>query len=166
LVCEPNHNLDTATGYNFFVYINLAHVNCRLEKSNVKQFLKYKAIQKTLIILMLTSGFYSSYIQASPISTQTLISAHGQSYSKADLQTALASEELRTQLEAMGVDPEQLNDRIASLTASEIVKLNAELEQQPAGGIVGALLTVFVVLVVTDMMCATNVFTFVKCVNK
>jgi hypothetical protein len=65
----------------------------------------------------------------------------------------------------MGVDPEQLNDRIASLTASEIVKLNAELEQQPAGGIVSALVTVFVVLVVTDMMCATNVFTFVKCVN-
>jgi hypothetical protein len=65
----------------------------------------------------------------------------------------------------MGVDPEQLNDRIASLTASEIVKLNAELEQQPAGGIVGALVTVFAVLVVTDMMCATNVFTFVKCIN-
>jgi hypothetical protein len=148
------------------VLINLAQFNCRLEKTNVKQFIKYNAIQKALIILMFTSGFYSSYTQASPISTQALISAHGHSYSKADLQTALASEELKTQLEEMGVDPEQLNDRIASLTASEIVKLNAELEQQPAGGIVGALVTIFVVLVVTDMMCATNVFTFVKCVNK
>jgi uncharacterized small protein (DUF1192 family) len=132
----------------------------------VKQFIKFKAVQKALVVLIVTSGFYASYAQARPIPTQALISAHGHSYSKADLQTALASEELKTQLEEMGVDPEQLNDRIASLTASEIVKLNAELEQQPAGGIVGALVTIFVVLVVTDMMCATNVFTFVKCINK
>jgi len=132
----------------------------------VKQFIKYNAIQKALIILMVTSGFYASYAQARPIPTQALISAHGHSYSKTDFQTALASEELKAQLEEMGVDPEQLNDRIASLTASEIVKLNAELEQQPAGGIVGALVTVFAVLVVTDMLCATNVFTFVKCINK
>jgi hypothetical protein len=131
----------------------------------VKQFIVYNAIQKTLIFLIVTSGLYASYAQARPIPTQALIGSHGHSYSKADIQTALASEELKTQLEEMGVDPEQLNDRIASLTASEIVKLNAELEQQPAGGIVGALATVFAVLVVTDMMCATNVFTFVKCVN-
>ena len=132
----------------------------------MKQFIKYNAIQKTLIFLIVASGFYMSYSQARPIPTQALISAHGQSYSKADLQTALASEELKTQLEEMGVDPEQLNDRIASLTASEIVTLNVELEQQPAGGIVGALATVFAVLVVTDILCATNIFTFVKCINK
>ena len=132
----------------------------------VKQSIKYKAIQKALIFLIVIAGFYASHAQARPIPTLALINEHEHSYSKADLQTALASEELKTQLEEMGVDAEQLNDRIASLTASEIVKLNAELEQQPAGGIVGALVTVFAVLVVTDMMCATNVFTFVKCINK
>ena len=145
--------------------MNLAQSDCRLEKTKVKQLIMYNAIQKTLIFLIVTLGLYAGYAQARPISTQALIGAHGQSYSKADFQTALASEELKTQLEEMGVDPEQLNDRIASLTADEIVKLNAELEQQPAGGIVGALVTVFAVLVVTDMLCATNVFTFVKCIN-
>jgi len=95
-----------------------------------------------------------------------MISVHGESYTQADLQTALASEELKAQLQTMGVDVEQLNDRIASLTPSEIQQLNTELEQQPAGGIVGALVTIFVVFVVTDMLCATDVFPFVKCINK
>ena len=131
----------------------------------MKQLMKYNAIQKAAIILIITSGFYANYAQSSPISTQSLINSHGQSYSRTDFQTALASEELKRQLEEMGVDTEQLNDRIASLTPDEIIKLNTELEQQPAGGIVSTLATVFVVLVVTDMMCATNVFAFVKCVN-
>jgi hypothetical protein len=131
----------------------------------LKQFLKNNAIQKTVIFLIITSAFYMNYTQASPISTQALINSQGHSYSRGDLQTALASEELKTQLQEMGVDTEQLNDRIASLTPDEIIKLNSELEQQPAGGIISTLATVFVVLVVTDMMCATNVFAFVKCVN-
>ena len=75
-------------------------------------------------------------------------------------------QELKTQLEDLGVDTSQLSDRIASLTAAEIQQLNAELEQQPAGGIVGVLLTIFIVFIITDMLCATDIFSFVKCINK
>jgi hypothetical protein len=134
-------------------------------EGNLKQFFKYNTIQKAVIFLVITSGFYANFAQSSPVSTQALINSQTHSYSRGDLQTALASEELKAQLEEMGVDTEQLNDRVASLTPDEIIKLNTELEQQPAGGVVSALATIFVVLVVTDMMCATNVFAFVKCVN-
>lgn len=119
-----------------------------------------------MVFLLLISGFLVSYAQAGLIPTNEMISVHGESYTQVDLQTALASEELKAQLQTMGVDVEQLNDRIASLTPSEIQQLNIELEQQPAGGIVGALVTIFIVFVVTDMLCATDVFTFVKCINK
>ena len=132
----------------------------------MKTFLEYNNLKKALIFLLLASGFWGSYAQAGLISTNAMISVHGESYTKVDLQTALASEELKAQLQTMGVDVGQLNDRITSLTPSEIQQLNTELEQQPAGGIVGALVTVFIVLVITDMLCATDVFTFVKCINK
>ncbi len=132
----------------------------------MKTLLQYNKLKKALIFLLLTSGFWGSYAQAGLISTDAMISVHGESYTKADLQTALASEELKAQLQTMGVDVEQLNDRIASLTPSEIQQLNTELEQQPAGGILGVLVTVFIVFIVTDMLCATDVFTFVKCINK
>jgi uncharacterized small protein (DUF1192 family) len=128
--------------------------------------LRNTRVYKTLIILMFFSSLMSSYAQAAMISTDSMINAGEGNYSQQQLQTALASEELKTQLEDLGVDTSQLSDRIASLTAAEIQQLNAELEQQPAGGIVGVLLTIFIVFIVTDMLCATDIFSFVKCINK
>ncbi len=128
--------------------------------------LRNTRVYKTLIILMFFSSLMSSYVQAAMISTDSMINAGEGNYSQQQLQTALASEELKTQLEDLGVDTSQLSDRIASLTAAEIQQLNAELEQQPAGGIVGVLLTIFIVFIVTDMLCATDIFSFVKCINK
>jgi len=128
--------------------------------------LRNTRVYKTLIILMFFSSLMSSYAQAAMISTDSMINAGEGNYSQQQLQTALASEELKTQLEDLGVDTSQLSDRIASLTAAEIQQLNAELEQQPAGGIVGVLLTIFIVFIITDMLCATDIFSFVKCINK
>ena len=132
----------------------------------MRTFEQDNKLKKVLIFLLLTSVFMGSYAQAGLIPTNAMINLHEESYTQADLHNALASEELKAQLQTMGVDVEQLNDRIASLTPSEIQQLNSELEQQPAGGIVGVLLTIFIVFVVTDMLCATDVFTFVKCINK
>jgi len=132
----------------------------------MKPFLQHNAIKYTLMVLLLAYGNWGSFAHAGMIATNAMIEFQGASYSKQDLQTALNSEALQAQLHTMGVDVAQLHDRIASLTPSEIQQLNSELEQQPAGGIVGALVTVFIVLVITDMLCATDVFTFVKCINK
>jgi hypothetical protein len=107
-----------------------------------------------------------SYAQASMVPTQSIINSGTDSYSQQELQSALASVELREQLADLGVDADQLSDRINSLTPAEIVQLNSELEQQPAGGIIGVIVLIFVVFVVTDMLCATNIFAFVKCINK
>ncbi len=123
-------------------------------------------LKKALIFLVLVSGFCSGQAFAALISTGTLINHPGESYTRVDLHSALASAELKQQLQTMGVDVEQLNDRIASLTPAEILALNNRLEQAPAGGIIGTLATIFIILVVTDMLCATDLFTFVKCINK
>lgn len=125
-----------------------------------------KKIVRAMICVLLMSGLLGNYAQAGMVSTHEMITTTSESYTKLELQTALASEELKAQLETMGVDVKQLDDRIASLTPSEIQQLNAELEQQPAGGIVGVLATIFIVLVVTDMLCATDIFSFVNCINK
>ena len=125
-------------------------------------FLKNNKIHRALIFVLLCSGF----AQAGLVSTNAVINSQSGSYSQADLHTAMASAELQEQLQTMGVDVEQLNDRIASLTPDEIQQLNAELEHAPAGGIIDVLLTVFVVFIITDMLCATDIFTFVNCINK
>ncbi len=124
-------------------------------------------IKQMMILLIILSGLMSAYSQAAMVSTSTLIHSTEMSYSTQDLQSAFASDELKQQLENLGVDAAELNDRIASLTPQEIQTLNVELENQPAGaGVLGILLTIFIVFIVTDMLCATNVFGFVNCINK
>lgn len=124
-------------------------------------------MHRFLAILVLIAGLMSSYTQAGMVATQDYIhSGSGEYFSKEQLQTAMASQELQQQLVDLGVDPAQLADRIASLTAQEIQQLNSELAEQPAGGIVGVILTVFIVFIITDMLCATDIFGFVNCINK
>ncbi len=123
-------------------------------------------MHRLLVLLTLLSCFLSGYAHAAMVPTQDYIADGSSTYTQEQLQTALASTELRDQLSELGVDPSQLQDRIDSLTPAEIVQLNAELEQKPAGGIIGVLLTIFIVFVITDMLCATDIFGFVKCINK
>lgn len=124
-------------------------------------------MHRILVIVVLLTGFMSGYAQAGLVSTQEFIhSVDGNYYSTEQLQEALASEELQQQLAEMGVDTDQLADRVASLTPEEVRQLNGELQSQPAGGgIIGVLLVIFVLFVITDMLCATDLFTFVKCIN-
>jgi hypothetical protein len=122
-------------------------------------------MHKILAAVMLMTTLLSGYAQAGMVSTQNLINHGSESYSQEQLQTAMASDELRSQLADLGVDAAQLSDRIASLTPAEIVQLNTELENQPAGGIVSILVGIFVLFVITDMLCATDLFSFIKCIN-
>lgn len=123
-------------------------------------------MHRFLIVLTLLTSLLSGHATAGMVSTGDIMGSGEQHYSLEQLQLAMASDELREQLADLGVDADQLSDRIASLTPGEIMQLNAELEQQPAGGIIGVLLTIFIVFIITDMLCATDIFTFVKCINK
>ncbi len=133
----------------------------------MEKFLRYHWMSKIMICLTLVMSLQSAFVQAGLVSTSAVIEANGASYSKAQLQTALESDELKAQLVKMGVDTDQLNDRVASLTPSEISQLNTHLNEKPAGSsVVGILFAIFVLFVITDAVCATDVFTFVKCINK
>lgn len=130
------------------------------------KFPKNTYLRYLLVVMFIFSGMVSTYSQAAMISTERLIHSGNESLSQSELQTALASDELKTQLQEMGVDTEQLEKRIAKLTPEEINQLNAELKDAPAGGVLGVLLTIFIIFIVTDMLCATDIFTFVKCINR
>jgi hypothetical protein len=51
--------------------------------------------------------------------------------------------------------------RVAALTDEEVHKVAGKLDQIPAGGdILGVLLTVFIILLITDILGLTKVFPF------
>src|SRR5688572_13760453 len=71
---------------------------------------------------------------------------------------------LQAQLRAYGVSAAELQARVAALTDEEAAQLAARIDDLPAGGesIIGALLIVFIVLLITDILGFTKIFPFTR----
>jgi uncharacterized Fe-S cluster-containing radical SAM superfamily protein len=71
--------------------------------------------------------------------------------------------DVRARLQAMGVDPRELQARVAALSDEEAAQLAARLDELPAGGdVLGVLVFVFLVLLFTDIMGWTKIFPFTR----
>jgi len=79
----------------------------------------------------------------------------------------LEREDVRQQMVALGVDPDEALARVASLSDEEVRRISGHLDNLPAGqsalgAVLGAILIIFLVLLVTDLLGLTNVFPFVR----
>jgi hypothetical protein len=75
----------------------------------------------------------------------------------------LEREDVRQQLQAQGVSPTQAKARVAALTDEEARQLAGQVDSLPAGGdVLGVLLTVFLVLLITDILGFTKIFPFTR----
>ena len=78
----------------------------------------------------------------------------------------LDRQEVRAKLESLGVDPNAAKARVDALTDQEANDLAARIDQLPAGGdILGLVFTVFIVLLITDILGLTKVFPFTRSVR-
>lgn len=69
-------------------------------------------------------------------------------------------------LENQGVNPAEAQARVAALSDDEIRTLNGRIDTLPAGGdILGLVFTVFIILLITDILGLTKVFPFTKSVR-
>jgi len=101
--------------------------------------------------------------QAAMLGTDTLITSTETQQSISGLQQLLAREDAQQQLLALGVNPEQIRERVASLSDSELARINQGIDTLNAGGdsVLGVLLLIFIVFVITDVLGATNIFPFI-----
>lgn len=75
----------------------------------------------------------------------------------------LARDDVRAALVAHGVDPAQVDARVAALSDEEAQRLAAGIDRLPAGGdVLGYVFLVFVILLVTDILGFTKVFPFTR----
>lgn len=86
---------------------------------------------------------------------------------RAQLLGVLERTEVQSQLQVHGVSLEQAKARVAALSDAEAAQLMAQIESLPAGGdgvgvLITALLIVFLVLLLTDILGLTKVFPFTK----
>jgi len=103
------------------------------------------------------------HAQAALLDTDTLVTTAGTPQSIDGLQQLLARTEAQQQLQALGLNPEQVRERVASLSNSELARINQGIDTLNAGGdsVLGILLVIFIVFVITDALGATNIFPFI-----
>lgn len=97
------------------------------------------------------------------ISTEEALNAERGQTHRERIHTILAREDVQEQLVAQGVDPVEVEARVAALSDAEAAQMADQLEELPAGAsVVGALFAVFIILLVTDILGLTNVFPFTR----
>lgn len=129
-----------------------------------KQF-SIKAIAMTMII-----AFSAAIIPIVPVSAALIDNDRVAQTQAIEGDRALVNEfmkraDVRSQFEAFGVDPDEANLRVAALSDAEVAKLAGEIKSSPAGqgalgAVIGAVVLIFVVLLITDLLGFTSVFGF------
>ncbi|WP_292438389.1 DUF6627 family protein [Methylophaga sp.] len=118
-----------------------------------------------LSILALLS-IHTAPLQAAMVDNDQILANAQQEISKTQILSELDRQDVQDKLVAAGVNIDDAKQRIQQMNNQELAQIQQDFENMPAGsGIIGALLVVFVVLVVTDMLGATNVFGFVHDIN-
>nr|SPS05028.1 conserved exported protein of unknown function [Candidatus Nitrotoga fabula] len=132
-----------------------------------------KRLQRLLAVVLTVSLINTTMIQsaqAALVSTEEVarIAAVDQAVSgHARLADAMGRAEVRTEMERLGVDPVFAAERVAALTDEEAGLLADQINSAPAGdgGIIGAILLVFFVLLITDILGFTKIFPFTRSVR-
>ena len=119
-----------------------------------------------LVILMLILSMPYQSALAALIGTQDLIGSQQGAEARAYINSMLAREDIQKQLLAHGIDPIEAQARVDARTDQEAIQVADKMESLPAGGFVGYIaglaVLVFLILLLTDILGYTDVFPFVK----
>ena len=99
------------------------------------------------VMMLLISTPYQS-ASAALIDTETVLDESRSQEARDYIKQLLAREDVRSALIAQGIDPQEAEARIASLTYSEIIELADQIENLPAGqGALGLVIAILVIIV-------------------
>ncbi len=124
---------------------------------------RQRLFHRSVLQLVIVSLFVCTPLvpaHAGIVGTDTAIAMSDRADTVARVNSVLMRDDVRGQLEALGVDPADAMERVSSLTNAELAELDARLDELPAGGnVLGVLGAVLVVLLVLELLGVTNVFT-------
>lgn len=117
--------------------------------------------------LMMAVSMPMGVAQAALVSTDQVVAKSQVEADRMRIAALIMREDVQRQLRAEGIDSDEALARIATLSDAEVEQIAARVDAIPAGQgvvetVVGALLVIFIVLLVTDLAGLTDVFPFVK----
>ena len=127
-------------------------------------------------VAAVTFAFSLTLLPAGPahagmISTDRVIQQDRVNSDRERVSAFVARDDVRKEFQKYGVNPDEAAARVAALSDAEIGQIADRLDGLPAGqdaatAIIGAAVTIFIILLITDILCLTNVFNFTRCARR
>ncbi len=126
-----------------------------------------RTIAAGLAVVMAVTSFPMGLAQARMVTTEQVIRQSNPAQDRAQVLGFLMREDVQQQLTLLGVDPDEAARRVATLSDEELQQIAGRLDELPAGEgtvgiVVGAILIIFLVLLITDLLGLTDIFPFVR----
>jgi Family of unknown function (DUF6627) len=128
-------------------------------------FAKYVCYFVTMTMLLMSMPVQT--VRAAMVKTETVLTLSKAKNVRENLNQFLKREDVQAIMMAQGISPIEAKARVDSLSDAEIMQISDKMDQLPAGGstlgvIIGGAIVIFVILLITDILGYTDVFTFVK----
>lgn len=112
----------------------------------------------SMAVLIATAGIQAPAM-ADVISTSELAMQAELQMQRDDVRSFMARDDVREAMLGYGVSPADIDSRINNMTESELLQIQNQLAQLPAGGsVVGIVVGVILIFVLLDLLGATDVF--------
>lgn len=123
-----------------------------------------KPVSYVVTVGMLALSLHLPVANATMVGTEAVVHAVQAQQERARIHEALNREDVKAKLMSLGVEPSQVQARVDALTDEEAQRLAKQIDEMPAGGdsLIGALVFIFIVLLITDLLGVTDVFSFTK----
>lgn len=126
----------------------------------------FKRLVASALIVSCTAMGLPLTAQAGIVPTDEVLSSAAQTSSRERVTTFLSRADVRQTLQDQGVNGDAALERVNAMSDTEVAQLAGRIDQAPAGGdILGVLFTIFIVLLVTDILGLTKVFPFTRSVR-
>ena len=120
------------------------------------------------VLLSFSTTFIAAPAAAALVSTEQSVQQQSVQHKvdRESLKQFFDRQEIAQALQERGVSTQAAKDRVDAMTESEAQRLAAHIDTDPSGaGVLGVLFTVFIVLLVTDILGLTKVFPFTRSVR-
>ena len=132
--------------------------------SGIRKHLRYVSFFTAMMLAL--GSVWSATATAGMVGTGEMIGQQQVQLDRQELISMLDRQDVQAKLADLGVSQDQVKERIQNLTPAELADFERQLAEAPAGqDVVGIIVLFLLVFIITDMLCATNVFPFVNCIR-
>lgn len=141
------------------------HFSRRCNMFGNRHFARYVCYFVTMTMFLMIMPIHT--VQAAMVETETVLRLSTVKTVRENFNQFLKREDVKTIMMAQGINPMEAKARVDSLSDAEIMNIADKMDQLPAGGsalevIIGGAIVIFIVLLITDILGYTDVFTFIK----